>query len=159
MSRAVRIGVTGLALASVAVGGAVIGSASSGGDHTSLATLAAASAPSSEGIPAAAPPGHRKVKPVAARALHGVFTVERKGTPVTLDVQRGKVTQVDATTLRVLSRDGFEATYALTPGTKVHKAKAVAAASDIRVGSTVGVVADLAPNGAPATATNVRIAK
>ncbi len=159
MSRAVRIGVTGLALAAVGVGGAAIGSASSGGGQPSLATLAAASEPSSSGIPVAAPPGHRKARSAAARALHGVFTVERKGTPVTLDVQRGEVTRVDATTLGVRSKDGFEAVYTLTPATKVRKDKAAAAASDIHVGSTVGVVAEQAPNAGPATARGVRIAK
>lgn len=160
MSKGIRIGVAGVALAAAGIGGAVVGGNDVASHHSSSATLTASTTAATT-PPAMAPAtkaGHKhRARNLASRALHGTVVVERKGTPTTLDLQRGQVTSVNATTLVVKSKDGFEATYALTPQTKVRKDKAKADTAAITPGSTVGVVALASPNGGNPAAQGVRV--
>jgi hypothetical protein len=143
MKRTLALGIAGAAVAVAGVGGVAYAT------DSSTPAASSSAAPDSAGT---APRHHRAL---AGRALHGQFTVERKGQPAVVDVQRGEVTKVDPTSITVRSTDGFEATYARTPSTKVREKKAAAPAGDLVVGKKVGVVADDA-NGHP-TARAVRI--
>jgi Cu/Ag efflux protein CusF len=83
---------------------------------------------------------HHKARP-ARRAEHGELTVRAgKGTQV-VDVQRGQVTAVSATSVTVRSKDGFSATYVVGSSSKVRAAKKAASISAVRTGDRVGVVA------------------
>src|SRR4051812_3350027 len=123
MRRTVALGAAGAAIAAAAVGGVAF-AADSGGSSTP----AAATAPSPASSPAAAPPtsgphakaGHHR-RALAARALHGTFTVQRTTGPAVVDMQRGQVTRSDAGFLTVHSTDGFEATYVVNDATRVRK--------------------------------------
>lgn len=68
---------------------------------------------------------------------HGELTVHTKTGDKVVDVQRGVVTAVDATSVTVKSTDGFSATYTLDSTTKVHKDKKAAAASGVTVNDRV----------------------
>jgi len=70
---------------------------------------------------------------------HGELTVRTETGDKVLDVQRGVVTAVDATSLTVKSVDGFSATYTLDATTKVHKDEKAAAVSDVAVNDQVKV--------------------
>jgi hypothetical protein len=68
---------------------------------------------------------------------HGELTVHTKAGDKVVDVQRGTVTAVDATSVTVKSVDGFSASYTLDPTTKVHKDKKAAAVGDVAVNDRV----------------------
>ncbi len=68
---------------------------------------------------------------------HGELTVHTKAGDKVVDVQRGTVTAVDATSVTVKSLDGFSASYTLDPTTKVHKDKKAAAVGDVAVNDRV----------------------
>src|SRR5215468_5188961 len=80
------------------------------------------------------PTGHREL-------LHGERVVKDKdGTIITVDVQRGTVTAVSASTMTVRSSDGTTWTWTLNSDTKVRGADLKKeAVSSIKVGNTVGV--------------------
>jgi hypothetical protein len=60
------------------------------------------------------------------------------GTTV-VDVQRGSLTAASASSITVASTDGFSATYAVTSGTTVRKARQTVPASALAVGDQVVV--------------------
>jgi hypothetical protein len=60
------------------------------------------------------------------------------GTTV-VDVQRGSLTAASATSITVASTDGFSATYNVTSGTTVRKARQTVPASTLAVGDEVVV--------------------
>ena len=68
---------------------------------------------------------------------HGELTVHTKTGDKVVDVQRGTVTAVDATSVTVKSTDGFSATYTLDTTTKVHKDKKAAGVGDVVVNDRV----------------------
>ena len=68
---------------------------------------------------------------------HGELTVHTKTGDKVVDVQRGVVTAVNATSVTVKSTDGFSATYALDSTTKVHKDKKAATVGDVAVNDRV----------------------
>ena len=68
---------------------------------------------------------------------HGELTVHTKTGDKVVDVQRGVITAVDATSVTVKSTDGYSATYTLDPATKVHKDKKAATAGDVAVNDRV----------------------
>jgi hypothetical protein len=139
MKRSIALGVAGTAVAVAAVGGVAF-AADSSTSSTPTTTVASAQPPTGT-TPAKGAKAHRR-RAAASRALHGQFTVERKGKPTVVDVQRGTVSKADPSSVTVQSTDGFEATYALSPQTKIRDNKAAAPATDLTVGKKVGVLAD-----------------
>lgn len=85
-------------------------------------------------------------------ALHGELVVPKGTGFQTVDVQRGEVTAVSATSLTVKSADGFTKSYVLTPRTIVEAGRD--GITTVKVGEKVGVLATVAGN--VATATHVR---
>jgi hypothetical protein len=74
------------------------------------------------------------------RVMHGEVVVENKdGDAVTVAIQNGEVTAVDADSVTVKSADGFTKTWKLTADTKVREGREDAAIADISVGDTVHV--------------------
>ena len=140
MKRSIALGIAGTAVAVAAVGGVAYAADSSTPSGGTSATSSPSTGQPSTGAPAK---GHRhRAGALGGRALHGQFTVERQGKPTVVDVQRGEVTKADASSITVRSTDGFEATYALTPQTKIRDKKAPATAGDLTAGKKVGVLAD-----------------
>ena len=74
------------------------------------------------------------------RALHGEVTLGGEKQRVVV-FQRGEVTQVGATAVAVRSEDGYSATYALNPDLRVRRDKEDAAIADVKVGTTIRVLA------------------
>jgi len=72
--------------------------------------------------------------------LHGRLTVRTRTGAATLSVQRGVVTAVDATSVTVLSTDGFSTTWTFDPGVKVRTKGRRGTVSDLRVGARIGLV-------------------
>lgn len=110
-----------------------------------LAAPSITPSPSSAGKPAA---GQHKAHHegllgrLGKRALHGEFVAEGKdGTYVTVDGQRGAVTQVSSTRITVKSADGFTATYVVTAGTKVRIDGNPGKIGDVKVGDVALVLA------------------
>lgn len=72
--------------------------------------------------------------------LHGELVVERDGESVNLQVQSGEVTAASATSVTLVSSDGFTATYSLDADTRLGPPGRDAEAPE--VGDNVHVVAD-----------------
>lgn len=155
MRRTVVLGIAGAAVVTAAATGVAFASTAStptSGGATLTAATAAPTAATTKPTPRGDGKARRHHRGEAARALHGTFTVERKGAPAVVDVQRGTVAAVVPGSITVRSADGFSATYALTPTTKIRKDKKAATATDLPVGTRVGVLADDA-GGHPAART------
>jgi len=75
-----------------------------------------------------------------ARALHGEVTLGGPQHRV-VRFQRGTVERISGTAITVRSRDGFVATYAITPDTTVREKRQRAQLSDVQVADRVRVVA------------------
>lgn len=111
------------------VGAGGIAVATSGSPTTS----APGAAPTTEGTPAPGAAGGHGGFPggrggfagggmfgLAGGVLHGTFTVSKSGGGYeTMQVQTGTVDSVSSTALAVTSKDGFEYTYVVKPGTDV----------------------------------------
>src|ERR1700709_1663965 len=142
MNRRVALGISGVAVSVAAVGGVAYAADTNSPPSTSTST--STNSPST--TPSTTAPAKGKAKrhgpAFAGRALHGQFTVERKGQPTVVDVQRGAITKVDPTSMEVKSTDGFTATYVLNPSTTVRPDGTKGAVSDLTVGKQVGVLAD-----------------
>jgi hypothetical protein len=69
--------------------------------------------------------------------LHGQFTLKSGDGTTVVDVQRGRLTAASASSITVASSDGFSATYAVTSGTTVRKARQTVPASTLAVGNDV----------------------
>lgn len=66
---------------------------------------------------------------------------------VTVEVQRGEVTSVSATSITLLSKDGYSHSYVVTAETKVRANRQPVAISTLRVGERALVVAVRTPDG------------
>lgn len=110
-------------------------------------------ATSSAPAPAATPGKHSHHNGGMGRVEHGEFTVHTKTGDKVVDTQRGVVTAVDAGSVTVKSTDGFTATYALDPSTKVHKGKQTATTTQIATNDVVRVLAN--KTGTTDTATRI----
>jgi hypothetical protein len=76
------------------------------------------------------------------RVEHGELTIKgRDGKPVVVDVQRGQVTAVSATSITLKSEDGFTASYTVGPDTRVRVGGARKAIGDVKVGANAGLTA------------------
>lgn len=164
------IAVAGVAVVALAAGGGV-GYAATHSLSTrpaDTATVSATSSPLPAPSAAPAPPGGRgwhafpgrmpggairfAPGPIGAGLIHGAFTVPKSnGGYQTLDVQRGKVTAVSATSVTVKSADGYTVTYTVTSKTLVD-AKAAGIGS-VKKGDSVFVTATV--SGTTPTATNI----
>ena len=89
---------------------------------------------------------------LARRALHGEVTLGGKKAKV-VDFQRGTVKAVSDSSITVVSKDGFSATYVVDAKTKVRQAKEKATIGDVQTGDKVRVVA--VKSGSTLTATKV----
>jgi Cu/Ag efflux protein CusF len=117
------------------------------------ATPTAGASPSTKpGRPAKGAKGDKGKRDLTQRALHGEVTLGAKKQRV-VDFQRGTVSTVSASSITVLSTDGFSATYGVDAKTKVRHAKEKAAIGDVKTGDKVRVVA--LKNGSTLTATKV----
>lgn len=86
------------------------------------------------------------------RALHGEVTLGGKKAKV-VDFQRGTVKAVSDSSITVVSKDDFSATYVVDAKTKVRQAKEKAAIGDVKTGDMVRVVA--VKSGSALTATKI----
>lgn len=129
---------------------AVVVALAGGGTAVALAETSAPptpTAPSSAAPTSAAPapgaehPARKARRALARRAEHGEVVLHGKAGDRTVDVQRGVVTAASPTSVTVRSTDGFTATYAFTPTSKVRKQKAASQPSAVAVNDRVGVVA------------------
>lgn len=81
---------------------------------------------------------HGKHHPLAGLE-HGEFTKSTNKGEKTFDLQRGTVVASSPDSLTVRSKDGFTATYAADPGTKVHKQRKDASITEVKPGEHVAV--------------------
>ncbi|HEX5496519.1 MAG TPA: hypothetical protein VFX70_18305 [Mycobacteriales bacterium] len=132
--------------------------ASSGGTAT-----AGPGGPGRAGGPTAGRPGRKARRLPAGRGLlagrlmHGEVVVRGKdGQPATVDVQRGKVTAVSASSISVRSDDGFTATYSVTSTTRVRINEKGATSAQISDGDTAVVTAHKSGGTSTAQAVIVR---
>lgn len=109
-----------------------------------VAYAADATAPSSAPAASTAQPEKPKAahhKGLLARAEHGEFTARVGKQDGVFDMQRGLVTQVSATSITVKSPDGFTATYAIDPASKIREDKKAATIGDVKTGDRVQLIA------------------
>lgn len=86
--------------------------------------------------------GGRGLGELDGQPLHGEFVVKGKdGKPVTVDVQRGDVTAVSASSVTLRSEDGFTATYAIAKDTKVRINAKGSTAAQVKTGDKAMVTA------------------
>jgi hypothetical protein len=136
--------ITGTAVVALVVSGGVAYAVSS--TPTSSPTAASSSAPAAK--------AKAKHRSLLGHVAHGEVTLNGKDHRV-VDVQRGDVQAVSATSISVKSDDGFTATYTINSDTKVRKGGKQAAIGDVHTGDKVGIVATKA-NG---TSTATRVAE
>jgi len=136
----------------VAAGTLALALAGTGAGVAAAQTTPTAPGPSTAANPAPASPapgakhtgthtGMGKHRGGLRRVEHGEFTVHTKTGDKVMDVQRGVVTAVNATSVTVKSTDGFSSTYTINPTTKVRKDKTTAAVSQIATNDRVQVMA------------------
>lgn len=121
------------ALALAGIGGGVAFAA--GGDTPSAA-------PATTGVETTATTTHPRRAVALLRHLeHGEITVDTKQGDRVVDVQRGQVTSVSATSVTVRSGDGFTATYAVDSSSKIRVQHQTSNISTVHDGDHVTVVA------------------
>jgi hypothetical protein len=122
------------ALAMAGVGGGIAFAADSGSaPGTPTPTPAAGSTP--------APAHHAKAHRLLGGLEHGQFTVRTKSGDQVVDVQRGQVVAVSATSVTVRSQDGFTATYTVGSTAKVRAQKKASTITNVHTGDKVSVAA------------------
>jgi len=82
-----------------------------------------------------------KARGLVGRVEHGQMTVRTKTGDQVLDIQRGQVTSVSATSVAVRSTDGFTATYAVSGTSTVRVQKKTSTIADVHNGDQVAVAA------------------
>jgi hypothetical protein len=97
--------------------------------------------PASAPGPSAAPVKGRRALRVQLRknVLHGETVVQTKHGVQTIEVQRGQVTAVTATTVTIKSTDGFTETWTFGDKFVVVQHRAKVAASAIKSGAQIGI--------------------
>ncbi len=141
---------TGVVVATAAIGGVAYAEGATPAPSAPATSAAAGTTPAKAKHPARA-----RLHRLAERALHGQFTVERKGAPVVVDAQRGDVTAASPTSITVRSKDGFITSYALTAQTKVRSGGKPASVTALASGKHVAVVGT--DDGGHPSATIVRV--
>ncbi len=137
----------GVVLATAAIGGvayaegATPAPSASSAPSSVAASAATAASPTTGAAPAKVKrPARARLHRLAERALHGQFTVERKGVPVVIDAQRGNVTAVSPSSITVRSKDGFTTSYVLTAHTRIRSGGKHATVTALAGGERVAVV-------------------
>jgi Cu/Ag efflux protein CusF len=118
-------------------GTAVLAMAGVGGG---IAFAANSSTPTTT-TPSAPAPQQHKARGLVGRVEHGQITVRTKTGDQALDIQRGQVTSVGATSVTVRSTDGFTATYAVSGTSTVRVQKKTSTIADVHNGDQVAVAA------------------
>ncbi len=141
-ARARRAATTAAWVAAGAVGATAVTGLAFASDRTSAqaprpAAVSAGTLDGPLGGAAAAGPGRRAG--VLRNLLHGQLTMRTAGGTTVVDVQRGTLAAASAGSITVSSTDGFSATYAVTSGTTVRKARQTVPASTLAVGDEVVV--------------------
>lgn len=124
------IAVVGLT-SSLGIGGVAYAATGGSTGPATTATALSASAPGGE--------AGAKAKGLYARADHITLEVRQKGQWVTYDMDRGKVTAVNATSITLARPDGQSVTEAIDSNTKF---KGVASAAGIQTGRSALVVSE-----------------
>jgi hypothetical protein len=124
-------------VAMAGIGGGIAFAANSG-PATSTAAAPSTTAP---GTTHGKQGRHGRARAIGGRVEHGRLTMRTKTGDEVVDVQRGQVTAVNATSVTVKSQDGFTATYAVGSAAKIRVKKQTAAMSGVHVGDRVGVTA------------------
>jgi hypothetical protein len=129
------------ALAMAGIGGGIAFAADSGPTTTTPTSPGATpSAPSS-------PHAHHGVRRSQGGAMeHGELTVRTKTGDRVIDVQRGQVSAVSATSVTVRSTDGFTATYTVGSASKVRVRKNASTIANVHTGDNVAVAATKSGN-------------
>ncbi|WP_131765135.1 DUF5666 domain-containing protein [Candidatus Protofrankia californiensis] len=138
-STATRVAAVVGAMVVVAGGLATAALADSGGPATPSLSVAADAVASATD----ASPGHPRRAWLARRGIHGEFVARTDGGYRTIGAQRGTVTAVSDSSLTVRSDDGYRVSYSVTDETIVRRDKDRAKISDVKVGDTVRIVADV----------------
>jgi hypothetical protein len=125
------------ALGATAITGLAFASDRSSGPTASPAAVSAAGSTGPAGALGAAGTGRRAG--ALKNLLHGQFTMTAGDGTKVVDVQRGRLTAASATSLTVVSTDGFSATYAVSSSTTVRKARQTVPVSSLAVGDDVVV--------------------
>jgi Cu/Ag efflux protein CusF len=118
-------------------GTAVLAMAGVGGG---IAFAANSSTPTTT-TPSAPAAQQHKARGLVGRVEHGQITVRTKTGDQALDIQRGQVTSVSATSVTVRSTDGFTATYAVSGTSTVRVQKKTSTIADVHNGDQVAVAA------------------
>lgn len=125
-------------------GTAVLAMAGVGGGIAFAAnTTPTTTAPTTSTAPATnAPAAHQhRARGLAGRAEHGQLTVRTKTGDQVLDIQRGQVTAISATSVTVRSTDGFTATYGVSSTSKVRVQRTASTIANVHTGDQVAVAA------------------
>lgn len=141
MMKRTKIGlVAGVAaLAMAGIGGGIAFAADSGSTTTTPAAPASPASPS--------PHGHHGARGVRGGAMeHGELTVRTSTGDQVIDVQRGQVSAVSATSVTVRSTDGFTATYTVGSASKVRVQKNASTIANVHTGDNVAVAATKSGN-------------
>jgi hypothetical protein len=126
---------------SVALGAALasgIGWAAASGSSTGSATPSAS--PSASKTTHAASGRAKRGGRLLRRTEHGQLTLRTKTGTTTVDLQRGTVSAVSASSVSVTSKDGHRATYAVSSTSKVRVAGKTASITDVHDGDRVLVL-------------------
>lgn len=124
-----------VALALAGIGGGV---AFASGNAPAVAP-AAATTPSTPAAP-------HHARRWANRVEHGEFTVRTKQGSRVVDVQRGRVTAVSATSVSVRSADGFTHAYSVTGTSQIRDRKQASTVGAVHTGDRVTVFATRSGN-------------
>jgi hypothetical protein len=120
-------------------GAAVVALTASGGVAYAVSNAPASTTPTSS-TSSAKPAKTKHHKELLGRVAHGEVTLDGKDHRV-VDLQRGQVQSVGATSISVKSDDGFTATYTVGATTKVRKDGKASAIGDVHNGDKVVIVA------------------
>jgi hypothetical protein len=128
-------------LAMAGVGGGIAFAADGSGTAAAPSTSAATPNTGSSNGTGTRTPKKDRHHGLVGRFEHGQLTVHGKSGDQVVDVQRGQVTAVSATSVTVRSKDGFTATYTIASTSKVMAKKQTSTIAGVHTGDRVGVAA------------------
>lgn len=128
-------------LALAGIGGGMAFAAGTAGPATTAVLTANTTGDTQATATPATPKAHHRGRSLLARAEHGEVTVHTKKGDETVDIQRGQVTSVSATTVTVRSTDGFTAVYTLGSTSKVASKGKPSSMANVHDGDRVNVIA------------------